>query len=197
VKPPSTNVQPSGDILRLTDVPDWQRRISELDPIFFDASLTKSFIDDAARAAFRDRWLARFIANWPELAHVAIAADGSLIGYIVGAHHDPARDERFADVGFYPHLGNLTPRYPAHLHINLAANARNLGVGSRLIRAFEDDVRMSGLSGLHLVTGRDSRNRPFYTRNRFVPVAELIWGGTPIVMLAKSVIDETAAHSGQ
>ncbi|MEZ5818134.1 MAG: GNAT family N-acetyltransferase [Hyphomicrobiaceae bacterium] len=174
-------------IMRLNALASWPDRTAELDPIFFEASLTKSFPDDAARLAFRERWLGRFLATWPDLAHVAVAANGSLLGYIVGAHVDPASDPRFADLGFYRHLASLTPAYPAHLHINLAPAARNQGVGGRLIAAFLADVSVARLPGAHLVTGRDSRNRSFYARNGFAPVAELVWGGTPIVMLARHV----------
>jgi GNAT superfamily N-acetyltransferase len=154
-------------------------------PIFFEASLTKTFTDEATRAAFRERWLGRFLEHWPELAHVAIGYDGTIIGYIVGCHDDPARDPRFEDIGFYRALSDRTPAYPAHLHINLAASARSRGIGSSLIEAFVGDARVAGLPGVHLVTGRDSRNRSFYARCGFVPVAELTWGGTPIVMLGR------------
>ncbi len=157
-----------------------------MDPIFFEASLTKSFADDAARAAFRERWLGRFLDRWPELAHIAAAKNGAIIGYIVGAHTDPARDPAFSDIGFYRELSHLTPHFPGHLHINLAAEARSLGIGSQLMTAFVNDARGAGLPGVHLVTGRDSRNRSFYARNGFHCAAGLIWGGTPIVMLARA-----------
>jgi GNAT superfamily N-acetyltransferase len=156
-----------------------------LDPIFFEASATKSFADEVARAAFRERWLGRYLERWPELAFVAIGADGGLVGYIVGTHHDLARDPLFADIGYLPHLADLMAQYPAHLHINLAPGVRSGGVGSRLVAAFSDDARAAGCAGVHLVTGRDSRNRSFYARNGFQAVAELAWGGVPIVMLAK------------
>jgi ribosomal protein S18 acetylase RimI-like enzyme len=174
-------------IVRLTTLADWRARADDLDRIFFEASLTKTFADAAERHAFRERWLGRFLDLWPALTHVAVAGDGRLLGYIVGAADDPARDARFADIGFYRHFAHVTPGYPAHLHINLAPEARNLGLGSRLMRAFEADVRDAGLPGLHLVTGRDSRNRSFYARNGFREVAGLLWGGTPIVMLGKTV----------
>lgn len=174
-------------IARLTNVPHWRDRTPELDPIFFEASLTKSFPDEAARSAFRERWLGRFIALWPELAHVALDVHGTMIGYIIAAHVDPAQDPRFADIGFYRLLAHLTPAYPAHLHINLAAQTRNAGIGGRLVEAFEADVRAAGLPGAHLVTGRKSRNRSFYARNGYMPLAELAWGGTPIVMLGKNL----------
>lgn len=173
-------------ISRLTELPGWTRRLSDLDPIFFEASLTKHFSDTAARQAFHERWLGRFLSRWPELAHVAIDTNGMPAGYIVGAHTDPARDLAFADIGFYKVLAHLTPRFPAHLHINLAPEARNRGIGSALIDAFMKDAHAAGLSGVHLVTGRDSRNRSFYARNGFDPAAELDWGGTPIVMLARA-----------
>jgi GNAT superfamily N-acetyltransferase len=172
-------------IIRLIDLDNWSKRVSELDPIFFEASLTKTFSDEAARAAFRERWLGQFLQHWPELAHVAVGADGAIMGYIVGCHDDPARDPRFQDIGFYRALADRTPAYPAHLHINLAASARSKGIGSRLIEAFVADARAVGLPGVHLVTGRNSRNRSFYARSGFVTVAELTWGGTQIVMLGR------------
>ncbi len=177
----------SGAIIqRLTALDNWPLRTAELDPVFFEASLTKTFPTAAARLAFRERWLGRFLEHWPELAHVAVGGDGVLLGYIVGAHKDPAADPRFADIGFYRELGHVTPQYPAHLHINLAPEARGRRVGSRLIEAFMADARVARLPGVHLVTGRDSRNRSFYARLGFAPVVELVWEGTPIVMLGRA-----------
>jgi GNAT superfamily N-acetyltransferase len=175
------------DIVRLTTLGGWRQRAAGLDPIFFDASLTRDFSGDEAKAAFRERWLGRFLDRWPELTHVAVDERGLFTGYIVGAHVDPAIDPAFADVGFYAHLTHLTPDFPAHFHINLAPDARGNGIGGRLIEAFVADAEAAGLSGIHLVTGRDSRNRSFYARNGFACVAELEWGGTPIVMLGRRV----------
>jgi GNAT superfamily N-acetyltransferase len=175
----------AADIRRLTELPSWRERLGELDPIFFEASLTKTFPDAGARAAFRERWLGRYLARWPELAHIALDEAGRIVGYIVGAHGDPASDPTFADIGYWPQIAALTARYPAHLHINLAAEARSRGIGSGLIAAFCADVRAAGVPGVHLVTGRNSRNRSFYARNGFAEVAALAWGGTPIVMLAR------------
>ncbi len=174
-------------IARLTEVPDWSRCSGELDPIFFDASATRSFADDAARAAFRERWLGRYLVHFAGLAHVAVDERGAMFGYIVGAHGDPAQDPLFADIGYLAELATSTARYPAHLHINLGPETRNKGVGTRLIEAFMADARAAGVPGVHLVTGRASRNRSFYARNGFTCAAELVWGGTPIVMLARKL----------
>jgi GNAT superfamily N-acetyltransferase len=172
-------------ISRLTSLPGWRERLGELDPIFFEASLTKRFASDAARSAFRSRWLGRYLDRWPDLAHVAVDPAGRAVGYIVGGHGDPATDPMLADVGYWPLIAHLTARYPAHLHINLATSVRSQGTGSRLLAAFCNDARDAGIAGVHLVTGRDSRNRTFYARNGFDEVASLVWGGTPIVMLAR------------
>ncbi|MDX2157441.1 MAG: GNAT family N-acetyltransferase [Hyphomicrobiaceae bacterium] len=175
------------EIFRLTALRGWRGRLHELDPIFFEASYTKAFASDAVRAAFHKRWLGRYLDRWPSLAHVALGEDCRILGYIVGAHQDPAADPLFADIGYWPHIAHLTARFPAHLHINLAADVRGRGTGSRLIEAFCDDARVAGAPGVHLVTGRDSRNRSFYARNGFAEVAALVWGGTPIVMLARQL----------
>ncbi len=172
-------------IVRLTDLPDWRIRVAALDAIFFVASATQGFRDAEARSVFRERWLGRYLQTYPHLAHVALDAGEAILGYIAGAYGDAALDPMFADIGYWPAIAHLTSRYPAHLHINLAAAARNRGVGSQLIEAFLSDARAAGVPGVHLVTGRNSRNRSFYTRNGFVEVAALDWGGTPIVMLAR------------
>ncbi|MFV0297767.1 MAG: GNAT family N-acetyltransferase [Hyphomicrobiaceae bacterium] len=174
-------------VVRLTAVDSWSDRMQELDPIFFEASATRFFPDEAARQAFRERWLGRYLVHWPDMAHVAMDDGGAILGYIVGACEDPADDPLFDDIGYWPHIAHLTARYPGHLHINLAAEARNRGIGQALIAAFLSDLRRKGVSGVHLVTGRDSRNRSFYARCGFEEAASLEWGGTPIVMLARQL----------
>lgn len=178
---------PAYELSRLTDLTGWRQRLGELDPIFFDASATTSFPSPEAKAAFRERWLGRFLTTWPHLTHVASDAEGHIVGYILGAHENPATDPRFADIGYFRELAPLCDRYPAHLHINLATHARGSGLGARLIEAFLADARATGCPGVHLVTGRDSRNRSFYARNRFTLAASLDWAGTPIVMLARAL----------
>jgi ribosomal protein S18 acetylase RimI-like enzyme len=42
--------------------------------------------------------------------------------------------------------------YPAHLHINLEAPSRGLGLGRRLIEAYLEQLRQLGIPGVHLET---------------------------------------------
>jgi len=159
--------------------------LAAIDDIFFVSSATKSFASEAAREAFRERWLGRFLLNWPEAAFLAVSATGEVLGYIVGAVEDPARDPRFADIAYFAELAQLTADYPAHLHINLAPKARNRGIGGRLIEAFCAFARGRGAAGVHVVTSASSRNRTFYARQSFRELAKLPGPLGQIVMLGR------------
>lgn len=174
------------------DLPSQTALLPELDLIFFDASLTKTFASPTARAQFRERWLGRYLTQDPTLAHLALAAPAAsgrraLLGYLVGAFDDPARSARFSDIGYFAQLAHLTERFPAHLHVNLSPKARQHGIGSRLLARFASDVAHAGLPGLHVVTGAHSRNVSFYKRNGLVHAHPFTWQGVELVMLAMPV----------
>ena len=114
-------------IHRYLDVTPSSKLSDQIDAIFFEASNTKSFESDAARAIFRERWLGRYLRDDPQFAYLAFAASGDVAGYVVGAIDDPVLSERFADVGYFAAFGDLTRKYPAHLHVNLAPAFRNRG----------------------------------------------------------------------
>ena len=124
-----------------------------------------------ARAAFRERWLGRYLRDDPQFAYLAFDASGDVAGYVVGAIDDPVLSERFADVGYFAAFGDLTRKYPAHLHVNLAPAFRNRGIGGRLIEAFVAEAKRSGAPGVHVVTSANSDNVRFYNRNGFIEVA--------------------------
>jgi GNAT superfamily N-acetyltransferase len=130
----------------------------EIDAIFFEASNTKSFESEAARAAFRERWLRRYLKSEPQFAYLALAPSAEVAGYLVGSIDDWRSDERFRD---------LTKRFPAHLHVNLAPGFRGLGLGARLIDAFVADLKRASAPGVHVVTNAASANVRFYNRNGF------------------------------
>lgn len=159
-----------------------------LDSVFFGASATKVFPDEAARAAFRLRWLGNYLIHHPKEAFLALGRDDALAGYLVGSLDDPASDPRQADLGYFQDLAPYTRRFPAHLHVNLAAHYRSHGVGSRLLEAFCAHATALGAPGVHVVTGQGMRNVGFYTRNGFVQVGEAMWNGRPLVMLGRPLV---------
>jgi GNAT superfamily N-acetyltransferase len=161
--------------------------VAAIDAIFFEASATQSFAGDAERAVFHERWLGRYLADFTDGCFVALGPDGRVLGYVVGATTDPARDPRFADIGYFSVLAAETRRFPAHLHINLAPEARNKGLGGRLIEAFCAHARAKGAHGVHVVTAAASRNRTFYARAGFTHVVEADWNGHAIVFLGRTL----------
>jgi ribosomal protein S18 acetylase RimI-like enzyme len=163
---------------RWSDVPDQHRLIPEIDAIFFEASNTKSFTSEADRAAFHERWLGKYLANEPQFAYIAIAREGMLAGYLVGSLLEPVGFEAFADAGW---------EYPAHLHVNLAPQYRDRGIGGRLIAAFATDAMFAGATGMHVVTSADSRNVAFYRRNGFAEIARTSIGGRELLFLGRKL----------
>ncbi len=158
-----------------------------LDAVFFEASNTQSFASGAERAAFRERWLGRYLTHDAAFAHVAIAADGAVAGYVVGSIDDPSIAERFSDLGYLHAFRDLTRRYPAHLHVNLEPQFRGRGLGSRLVERFIADAAAAGAPGAHVTTSRGARNIAFYERNGFSEQASLDVGMKEIVFLARAL----------
>jgi len=166
---------------------------AQLDDIFFSASATQTFDHAAERAAFRERWLGRYLLV--DAAHVLLALEGGgrVVGYLVGTIEDLARSPRFADIASVRVFAHLSAVYPAHLHINLAANVRSQGIGGRLIEAFAAHATALGAPGMHVVTNPASRNVRFYERCGFHEAGRASPNGRDIVFLARAFSDAAPA----
>lgn len=161
---------------------------ASLDMIFFEASNTKSFASDLERAAFRERWLGRYLSRDPQLAFIALDGGKEVAGYIVGSLEDPAASAGFSGIWYFRQFAALTQRYPAHLHINLAPRYRNRGLGGALIARFVAEVRAAGAPGVHVVTGEGARNIGFYGRNGFHQAGRAQQGAARVVFLARDLL---------
>lgn len=185
-------VEPSAPeiaIRRWVEIEDRARLGPEIDAIFFEASATKSFASEAERAAFRERWLGRYLVLYPEHAFIALADDGTVAGYVVGSLDDPASTSIFSDIAYFADLARLTARYPAQLHVNLARPWRERGIGSRLVAAFVDHAHSAGAPGLHVVTARGMRNVGFYLANGFREEGAAKTRDRDLVFLARSLME--------
>lgn len=158
-----------------------------LDAIFFEASATRCFVDANERAAFRERWLGRYLLHFPSDAFLAVAANGDIVGYVVGCLDDPAGNSLFSDIDYFETFAHQTTRYPAHLHINVDADTRSAGVGARLLTRFVARAASAGSPGVHVVTGMNSRNVRFYNRQGFVERGRHMSNDTGIVFLARKL----------
>ncbi len=171
-------------LINLNPTPDL---LAGLDDVFFSASATQSFADPAARDEFRHRWLGQYLIHDPQLVTVALRADRTVAGYIVGNATDPATQPRFADISYFQTFKHLTERYPAHLHVNLAADVRGRGIGALLVDAFTADIAALGCTGIHVVTSRGARNVSFYARQGFEEIGATAVGTRANVFLAREI----------
>ncbi|MFM9849327.1 MAG: GNAT family N-acetyltransferase [Hyphomicrobiaceae bacterium] len=162
--------------------------IAQIETIFFASSNVQRFGDESERAAFRERWLGRYLDHWPADFFVASTPDRRIVGYLAGCLDDPAAQPRFSDLGYVVAFSDLSQSYPAHLHINLAPGWRSSGIGTRLIEAF--CAHAAGrVAGVHVVTGRTSRNVRFYERNgfRLLRTTRSQWSDGEIAFLGRAL----------
>jgi GNAT superfamily N-acetyltransferase len=161
--------------------------VAQVEAIFWQTSV-RTFAPGSERDAFRERWLGRYLRGGSDVVLLALMGEDTVAGYLVGALENPAEQARFADIGYFrTDFAALTPRFPAHLHINLAADFRSQGIGAQLIEAFAARARRAGAPGMHAVTGKGMRNVGFYTRCGFVERATALWNGREIVFLGREL----------
>jgi GNAT superfamily N-acetyltransferase len=159
--------------------------LAEVERIFFDASGRTSFASDAERAAFRERWLGRYLSHDRAHAFVARADCGSVAGYLIGCLDDPAATPRFSDLSYFANFVDLTARYPAHLHINLDPAWRGRAIGARLVETFAAHAAVRGAAGVHIVTGAAARNVRFYQRCGFAALRTCAWEGGIVLFMGR------------
>ncbi len=165
-----------------------------IDAIFFETSNAQQFASGPEREAFRERWLGRYLAHYPDEAFLAVAG-GEIVGYLVGCLEDPARNTLFADIPYFAEFAHLSRRFPAHLHINLTAAWRGRGIGVKLIEAFAAHARRAGAPGMHVVTAEGARNNHFYMKCGFRQLAVSEWGGKRVAFLGRS-LDPSGSNRG-
>jgi ribosomal protein S18 acetylase RimI-like enzyme len=165
-------------VRRWSDVDPSASLLEQLDAIFFEASNTKTFASEEARAAFRERWFGRYLREHPQWAYLAMTTDGHVAGYLVGAVNEASAVDDFAGAAL---------KFPAHLHVNLDPAYRNRGIGRELIDAFAADAARAGAKGMHVVTSADARNVRFYTRAGFSEHARTTMNGSELVFLGRSL----------
>jgi GNAT superfamily N-acetyltransferase len=175
-------------IVKWTDASPARRSGDALDAIFFEASGTKTFTSDEGRSAFRERWLGRYLRDYPEWVYLALDDKNGLAGYLLGCLDDPARTPLFDDIGYFQEFRALTARFPAQLHVNLAPSARGAAIGVQLVEAFARDACTAGSPGMHAVTERGMRNVSFYERNRFHERGHVTWNGRDLVFLGRDLV---------
>lgn len=94
------------------------------------------------------------------------------------------------------HRPAWTEPYPAHLHVNLAAELRGQGAGGALVDRFVKQCQEAGVAGIHLAArGDNSSGHQFFERHGFARIATVsayrpVHGGlepVPVAILARAL----------
>lgn len=162
------------------------RLLSGAEAVFWETANTSQFESPAERSAFQWRYFGYYALHAPEFFFVAVAegaeptseptfdstSEPIVLGYICGVADTRSHAELYRVAAHVPIFDDLYGSYPAHLHINLTAASRGLGLGGRLVETLSSAVAAAGAGGIHLVTSPGARNVSFYRRQGFVDAVE-------------------------
>lgn len=153
--------------------------------IFFQSTTGGKALTGRRRDGFFDGWAGVYLRRWPDHTYLARTVPGEYVGYLVGCPDTGAAWPSLSALFYGGDLAAFYPAYPAHFHVNCAPAWRGQGVGGRLVRRFIEDLHAAGISGVHLVTAGDARNRGFYHRLGFAEIASIENAGRALVMLGR------------
>lgn len=150
------------------------RYLSGAEAVFWETANTTKFEFAAERAAFQWRYFGYYAVHAPRFFFVALTdhPGPQVLGYICGVADTREHEELYRVAAHVPIFDDLYATYPAHLHINLTAASRGLGLGGRLVETLSSEVAAAGAAGLHLVTSPAARNVSFYRRQGFAHAVE-------------------------
>lgn len=139
--------------------------IEQIKNIFYLSSSLKEFSSPERKEAFYKRWCGDYITLYPEDFTIMIE-DEKVLGYLSGCLNSNEALSKVEVPGFSV-FADLFQKYPAHLHINFHPDCRGMGLGSRLVNGFCEELRQRKIFGVHLVTSPGAANIPFYQRLGF------------------------------
>lgn len=184
----SADKAPTGQRIRgIAEHEDAARARAAVDDIFFITSRTQSFSSEAARTAFHERWLGRYLENWPDLCFIAENEAGDITGYLAGCPDNPVLSPDFADHRYYTLFEDECRTFPAHLHINVHPDHRGEGVGRALIERFASACRSRGCGGLHAITADGDPNNRFFENCGLAVRARGDWNGKGLIFCGRAL----------
>ena len=81
----------------------------------------------------------------------------------------------------------LRHNYPAHLHMNVEADWRASGIGTKLAEQFFADLHAAGVPGVHLYCGVPPLK--FYEKQGFKNLSQVLFRGAPVYALGRRFRD--------
>ena len=174
------------EIQKADEIADFASYFSDIDDIFFKSSAKRDFCSHEERLSFRERWLARYILKHRGSFFVALDA-GRAIGYLAGCLENPTKLNHFTDIAYFSYIDDICRKYPAHLHINIAEQYRNRGLGAALVERFAGWAKLHSVEGIQIVTSSTSRSIPFYRRSGFSELRTFPWNSGIAVCMGRNL----------
>lgn len=136
------------------------------------------------------RWALYYVRYQTSFCFVA-EEDNRVIGYILSTPDTQAQEKDYAErmiplikekispsdpnYGIFTYventreiIGDFMDEYPAHLHINLTGLCQGKGIGSKLMKKMEENLRDHGVKGVFLgVHERNEAAIGFYKKNNY------------------------------
>lgn len=174
------------EIASINEPPEEEEVEEALSKIFFATSRRKSFAGLAEKESFQHRWLDRYFYRYRSICFYARTPERQPIGYVVGCPIDPRQVPCFSDVPYFQAFADLLDHYPAHLHVNVAAERQGEGIGRALLARAVEACRIEGARGVHVVTAAAAPNVDFYRKCGFGEVGRRRPAGPELIMLGMS-----------
>lgn len=157
----------------------------QLEKIFFDNSLIKTFKNSDEREKFFNRWCGQYLKDYPTQFYLALI-EKRLVGYLAG-HTDSKKALSEFQIPGYDLFEEYYDQYPAHLHINCDVNHQGMGIGKKLMMAYIDELRDKGIAGVHIITSIGAKNSGFYAALGFDIVDFREFKGSKLIMMGKKL----------
>ena len=161
-----------------------QTRVKE---IFFLSSYSGASLVGVAREKFFDCWVGYYLEKIPEHTLLFKTQSGKIVGYLTGCINSAAARPLYCSCFYYREFEGFYAEYPAHFHVNCHPEFRGRGIGRKLVQNFINRLKRLGNPGVHLVTGKGARNRPFYERLSFMERAACQLDKRDLVLLGRDI----------
>lgn len=157
----------------------------QLEKIFFDNSLIKTFKSTDEREKFFNRWCGQYLNNYPTQFYLALIKS-RLVGYLAG-HTDSIKALDEFQIPGYDLFKEYYDQFPAHLHINCDVNHQGMGIGKKLMNTYMEELKEKGIPGVHIITSIGAKNSGFYASLGFDIVDFRELKGSKLIMMGKKL----------
>jgi ribosomal protein S18 acetylase RimI-like enzyme len=175
------------EIQQADEVADFTSHLGDIDTIFFESSAKRDFCNEEEKQSFRERSLGRYIVRHRDSFFVALDDAKRAVGYLAGCLENPTKLDHFNDIAYFQYIDDICQKYPAHLHVNIASQYRNRGLGTTLVERFAKFAKSHSVEGIQVVTSSASRSIAFYRRLGFRELRTFPWMSVTSVCMGRKL----------